>query len=80
MATTGSVTVLFYGFLQARTGVAKAEFPVSALADLRQAVRARYPEIGDHVYSVAVNGVVVREPQTLVPGDEVAFLPPFAGG
>jgi molybdopterin converting factor small subunit len=47
-------------------------------------VNRRYPKIGELIYNkkilVSVNQEIAHEETTLQEGDEVALLPPFAGG
>jgi molybdopterin converting factor small subunit len=47
-------------------------------------VNKRYPKIGELIYNkkilVSVNQEIAHEETTLQEGDEVALLPPFAGG
>ena len=77
---SGTVTVLFFGYLQARIGHPKVQSEARSLRALREEMAARFPVLGQAGYSVAVNGTVYPRDKELQPGDEVAFLPPFAGG
>lgn len=40
----------------------------------------KFPTFKKQKYAVALNQKVTKENQTLSDGDELAFLPPFAGG
>lgn len=40
----------------------------------------KFPTFKKQKYAVALNQKVTKENQTLRNGDELAFLPPFAGG
>lgn len=54
---------------------------VKTVVDL---VNKRYPKIGELIYSkkilVSVNQEIAHEDTTIQEGDEIALLPPFAGG
>jgi len=61
--------------------------PVATVAELLVALDVIEPGLGtessDALYNVAVNGMVVlvnRDQTPLHPGDEVDFIPTFAGG
>lgn len=75
------VTVLFFGVLTdvAGTGV-KICIDTPDLNTLKIRVFDDYPEMAHYSFRVAVNGVMADENIKLSDGDEVAFLPPFAGG
>jgi molybdopterin synthase catalytic subunit len=80
-----TVRVLFFAHLREATGSAQAdiELPAGAtLENLREALAARWPALGGHLsrFPAAVNGTVVRGAPALAEGDEVAWLPPVAGG
>lgn len=75
-----SVNVLFFGYLGERTGKNEMQCEVADLDELRGQLAEEFPVLGAHQYAVAVNGAVQRANVPLKEGDEVAFLPPFAGG
>jgi molybdopterin converting factor small subunit len=39
-----------------------------------------FPEIAHYNFRIAVNNEIVNEDPVLNDGDEVAYMPPFAGG
>ena len=43
-------------------------------------ILADFPELNKYEFLISVNKKVLREIQYFKSGDEVAFLPPFAGG
>ena len=80
-----TVRVLFFAHLREATGLPRAEIALpdgATLADLRDALSARWPALAGHLerFPVVVNGRVVRGTPALAAGDEVAWLPPVAGG
>jgi molybdopterin converting factor small subunit len=75
------IDVLFFGAL---TEVTKATFThyskVNSFRDLRFRIDDEFPELVHYNYRIAVNSEIVNEDPVLKDGDEVAFMPPFAGG
>ena len=75
------VKVLFFGNLREKAGVATWEVEeVLTLDSLRSRIETRLPELKGQVYLTAVNQDLVRGNTLLVDGDEIAVMPPFAGG
>jgi molybdopterin converting factor subunit 1 len=75
--------LLFFGSLVDVTGIQKKELSTDSLLDvklLNEHLHAVFPLLIKHKYKIAVNQKIVDNSQTLQDGDEVAFLPPFAGG
>jgi sulfur-carrier protein len=75
------VKVLFFGVLTEVTGTAcKHYFDVKNLEDLKHRIFDDFPEIGHYNYRIAINNQIVDGDHELRSSDEVAYLPPFAGG
>jgi molybdopterin synthase sulfur carrier subunit len=75
------VTVLFFGALTEVTGSSlKVYEEVKTLEQLKMRVADDYPETIHYSFRVAVNNEISDGDMPLKNGDEVAFLPPFAGG
>jgi len=75
------VKVLFFGVLAEVTGTAiKYYLNVNNMSDLRFRISDDFPEIVHYNYRIAINNQIIDEEPPLKSGDEVAFLPPFAGG
>lgn len=53
---------------------------VKNLSDLSHRITDDFPEIAHYNYRIALNNQIVEGDHLLKPGDEVALLPPFAGG
>jgi molybdopterin converting factor small subunit len=54
--------------------------PPVRLEKLEASLKSRSPELAANVFMVFVNGIL-QPPSTLIKDqDEVAFIPPFAGG
>lgn len=75
------ITVIFFGILAdvAQTGM-KAYRDVSSFSDLMNRINDDFPSLRHYTFRVAVNNEIVNDDAMLNDRDEVAFLPPFAGG
>ena len=79
------VTVLLFGRLHDVAGLRELACevpPESTVAAVWQAVTGRFPAVAVHARSVsaAVNADFAKMTTAVHEGDEVAFLPPVAGG
>jgi molybdopterin synthase sulfur carrier subunit len=75
------VKVLFFGVLSevAGTGIKYYE-DVKTIEHLKQRTADDFPEIVHYNFGVSLNNELINNDSKLNDGDEVAFLPPFAGG
>jgi molybdopterin converting factor subunit 1 len=75
------VTVLFFGVLTELTGSSLRIYEeVKSVEQLKMRVADDYPETVHYSFRMAVNNEIAHGDMPLKDGDEVAFLPPFAGG
>jgi molybdopterin converting factor subunit 1 len=79
------VKVLLFGRLHELAGLRELECEVpreAKVATVWQAVTGRFPSVGPYARSVsaAVNAEFAKMTTAVDEGDEVAFLPPVAGG
>jgi molybdopterin synthase sulfur carrier subunit len=75
------VKVLFFGVLAELTGSdCKYYSEVKSLGDLRLRIQDDFPEIAHYSYRISLNNVFVDDEPLLNDGDELALMPPFAGG
>src|SRR6185312_11049094 len=79
------VEVLYFAMLRERIRLDQetVELPAGArVADARTAIAARHPSVAAFLgqVTIAVNRAVAEETRALREGDELAFLPPVAGG
>ena len=73
--------ILFFGILAEVVGTDLISMEGQPdLEHLKKTVLHDFPDIGNYRYRVSVNRVLTDKNCTLNDGDEVAFLPPFAGG
>ena len=75
------INVLFFGVL---ADVAKTNFRhynnISSFGDLRIRIEDDYPELVHYNYLISVNNELINDAPSIKNGDEIAFMPPFAGG
>ena len=76
-----SIQVKLFGLLADTVG--KSELQIENASDtdsLKKQMLLDYPNLAKKSFIVAVRKQIVGNNQKLENGDEVAFLPPFAGG
>jgi molybdopterin converting factor subunit 1 len=79
------VRLLLFAVLRDITGKSEAELSLrdgSTAADVWQSLRQEYPKLANynHPPLVAVNESYAKADTLLREGDELAFIPPVAGG
>src|SRR5581483_5850763 len=83
--TSMKVEVLYFAVLRERIKLDQEtlELPAgTSVGDARAAIAARHPSVAALLpqVQIAVNRAVVADRQPLADGDELALLPPVAGG
>ena len=75
------VKVLFFGVLAdvAATDM-KLYHGAGSVRELRLMILDDFPELAHYTYRISLNREIIIDDHKLTDGDEVAFLPPFAGG
>ncbi len=75
------ITVLFFGVLAEVTRTSFRHYSnIKSYDDLKLKIEDEFPETIHYNYRIAVNNELINTDPVLKDGDEVAFLPPFAGG
>lgn len=74
------VNVLLFGSLRDRLGFAQQAMEFPDLASLKNWLHETHPDLAALNYLIAVNQEIVQGNAALQAGDEVAIMPPFAGG
>jgi sulfur-carrier protein len=75
------VKVLFFGVLTEISGTRIKIYPdVKSIEHLKQRIADDFPEIVNYKFKISLNNEFISVDEDLKDGDEVAFLPPFAGG
>jgi molybdopterin converting factor small subunit len=75
------VKVLFFGVLAEVTGLSVKHYSdIRSFEDLNGRIEDEFPEIVHYNFRYSLNNVLVNDVPDLCDGDEVALMPPFAGG
>lgn len=78
-----NITCKYLGMIAEATGVEEESISIDGIDNVKQlaeSLTTKYNQLGKLTYKIAVNQTIVDEKHTLLEGDEVALLPPFAGG
>lgn len=75
------VKVLFFGILAEVTGTnCKHYIDVKSTGDLKLRIQDEFPEVVHYNFRISLNNELIDNDLLLNDGDEVALMPPFAGG
>jgi sulfur-carrier protein len=75
------VKVLFFGVLAEVTGTNCKYFrDVKSLGNLKLRIEDDFPEVVHYNFRISLNNELTDKDLLLNDGDEVALMPPFAGG
>jgi sulfur-carrier protein len=75
------VKVLFFGVLAEVTGTdCRLYRDVKSVDNLIHIIMDEFPEIQHYNYRISLNNLIIEGDQSLNDKDEVALMPPFAGG
>lgn len=75
------VKVLFFGVLVEVTGSnCKFYSDAKSIGALKLLIQDEFPEIVHYNFCISLNNEIVNNDRNLKDGDEVALMPPFAGG
>ncbi len=75
------VKVLFFGVLAELTDTVVKDYrEVKSVSDLRLRLEDDFPEIVHYKFRISLNNEIINNDLLLNDGDELALLPPFAGG
>lgn len=75
------IKVLFFGVLAEVTKTGFKHYrDITSFSDIKLRIKDEFPEIIHYKYRIALNSKIINEDPILKNGDEIAFMPPFAGG
>lgn len=75
------IKVLFFGVLAEVTQTMFRHYrDVNSFGDLKHRIEDEFPEIVHYDFLIAVNSELINDEPDLKNNDEVALMPPFAGG
>ena len=75
------VKVLLFGIFSEKFESSSQYFEdITSTNDLLSKMHGMYPTLKDMSYTIAVNQHIINKNTKLDDGDEVALMPPFAGG
>jgi len=75
-----TMKVMLFGMLAEKAGTASVEVSASSVADLRAVLRKHIAGLDAMSYAIAVDRRIVKDDRALKGSEEIAVLPPFAGG
>lgn len=76
------LNVKYFGMIAEWAGSenGQLDFFGTSVGDLRSEIEKRIPGLNSASYQIAVNHVIAADDAIVTLGDEIAILPPFAGG
>ena len=75
------IEVLLFGVLAEKAGESKITIErIKDIESLKAYMFTKFPDFKDLTFQVSINKDLIHENASLKEGDEVALLPPFAGG
>jgi molybdopterin synthase sulfur carrier subunit len=75
------VKVLFFGVLSEVAGTdCRHYMEVKSIHDLNSRIMDEFPEIAHYNYRISLNNEIINSDMVLNDNDEIALMPPFAGG
>ncbi len=77
-----NIEVAYFGMLTDETGRSSENIqtPFSSVQELNELIQSKYEGLKKLSYRIAINDSFVQNQDSFQEGDQIAFLPPFAGG
>ena len=72
----------YFGMVAEASGKEQEELfnHYSSIQELRTDLLVKYPDLGKINFKIAVNHTIIEDNCDVIGNDEIALLPPFAGG
>lgn len=74
------MNVQLFGMIAEKAGVDTLSVEAASITALRAVLEQRIPGLAELQYAIAVDRRIVRDDRPLTGREELALLPPFAGG
>ena len=78
-----NVRIHFFGMIAEavnRNTLIIEDYKGETIVDLKRDLLDQYPELGNFTFQIALNQSIASDSEKLSADNEVAILPPFAGG
>ena len=72
--------VILFGIIAEKAGKDRLVVAAADTRDLKAQLTAELPFLASLSYAIAVDRVLLKDDRALNGGEEIALLPPFAGG
>lgn len=72
--------VLLFGMFAEMAGTSSMDVQAASIHELKAALMVRIPGLDQLCHALAVDRRIVRDDMPLTGAEEIALLPPFAGG
>jgi molybdopterin converting factor small subunit len=72
--------VLLFGILAEKAGSDRLQLQVRSIHELKNELSRRIQDLDRYTYAIAVDRKIVQDDRQLLGTEEIAILPPFAGG
>ena len=76
----GAMDILLFGMIAEKAGMDQITVEASTLVGLRRSLEQRIPDLAKLSYAISVDRMIVHGDRPLTGSEEIAVLPPFAGG
>lgn len=74
------MNVLLFGLIAEKANATELSSSAATTLALKRELEARIPDLDKFSYALAVDRVIVHDDRPLTGNEEIALLPPFAGG
>ena len=72
--------VQLFGIIAEKAGATSIVVNAGSMSELRSVLQQRIPDLAKLSHAIAVDRCIVQDDRELTGSEEIAVLPPFAGG